>query len=92
MTTRQLARVILRLHGLLFLGTVCYECMNLATDYRTFVSDALTPESAAYGSRIFWLGVLRTVTYATVALLLLLMTDRVIAFLGGKQDGLAVKE
>lgn len=86
MTIKQLARVFIRFHGLLFLGTTIYECMNIARDYRTFVTDVLAPENLGYGKEIFWLGVFRTAVYALTALLLLSKTDRVISFLAGTAD------
>ncbi len=86
MTTKQLARVFLRFQGLLFLGTLIYECMNLASEYRTFVTNAMSPESQSYGMRIFWLGLFRTATYGIFALILLVKTDKVIAFLGGRPE------
>jgi hypothetical protein len=58
--------------------------MNIARDYRTFVTDVLAPENAGYGKQIFWLGIFRTAVYALSALVLLLKTDRVISFLAGK--------
>jgi hypothetical protein len=86
MTIKQLGRVFLRFHGLLFIGSVIYECMNMARDYRTFVTDALYPENQIYGQDIFWLGVFRTSVYALTALVLLFKTDRVISALAGKAD------
>jgi hypothetical protein len=86
MTIRQLARIFLRFHGLLFLGTMIYECMNITRDYRTFVTDVLAPENVGYGKDIFWLGIFRTAVYALSAFVLLLKTDRVILLLGGKAE------
>jgi hypothetical protein len=86
MTLKQLARVFLRLQGLLFLGTVLYECMNVASEYRTFVTHAMSSQSQFYGMRIFWLGLLRTAAYGIFALILLVKTDGVIAFLAGKSE------
>ena len=86
MTIKQLARVLLRLQGLLFLGTVLYECMNLASEYRTFVTDAMSPESQSYGLRIFWFGLLRTAAYGLFAFVLLVKTDRVIVLLAGTPE------
>jgi hypothetical protein len=86
MTIKQLARVFLRLQGLLFLGTVLYECVNFSSEYRTFVTNAMSPESQSYGMRIFWLGLLRTAAYGVFALVLLAKTDRVISFLAGNPE------
>lgn len=86
MTTVQLARVFLRFHGLLLVGTVVYECVNMRRDYATFVTNALSPQSAAFGSALFWMAVFRTGSYALTAVVLLAKTDWVISLLRGKPD------
>ncbi len=86
MTIKQLARLFLRFNGLLFFGNTIYECMNIARDYRLFVTDVLASENIGYGKEIFWFGIFRTATYALAALVLLVKTDAVILFLSGKPD------
>jgi hypothetical protein len=86
MSIKQLARVFLRFHGLLFVGTTIYECMNIARDYRMFVTDVIAPENVSYGKDIFWLGIFRIAVYAVTALVLLLKTDQIISFLAGKTE------